>query len=74
MIRRPLRPTFPKSLEADFLSTLERVRDFAIRFRRAQKFGSGAMAKADALAEAIDAMAEELTGDRAHFHLKGHGR
>jgi hypothetical protein len=32
------------------------------------------MARADALTEAIDGMAEELTGDRTHLHLKGHGR
>ena len=32
------------------------------------------LAKADALTDAIDGMAEELTGDRQHFHLRGHGR
>jgi hypothetical protein len=56
------------------LAALERARDFAIQFRSAQKFGSVAMEKADALQAAIDGMAEELTGDRTHFHLKGHGR
>ena len=74
MIRRPLRPSFPHSMEADYLAALERVRDFAIRFRSAQKFGSDAMAKADTLTDAIDGMAEQLTGDRTHFHLKGHSR
>jgi hypothetical protein len=28
------------------------------------------MAKADALTAAVDGTAEELTGDRQHFHLK----
>jgi hypothetical protein len=74
MIRRPLRPTFPYDLREPFLSALERARDLAIQFRSAQKFGSDAMARADALTEAVDGMAEELTGDRTHFHLKGHGR
>jgi len=69
MIRRPLRPSFPHSMEADYLAALERTRDLTISFRSAQKFGSDAMAKADALTEAIYSMAEELTGDRKHFHL-----
>jgi hypothetical protein len=68
MIRRPLRPTFPHSLHEPFLAVLERARDFAIQFRSAQKFGSDAMAKADALTQAIDRMAEELIGDPKHFH------
>ena len=74
MIRRPHRSTFPHSLEEPFLAALGRARDFAIQFRSAQRFGSDAMAKADALSEAIDGMAEQLTGDRQHFHLKSHGR
>jgi hypothetical protein len=74
MIRRPHRPTFPHSLHEPFLAALERTRDFAIQFRSAQKFGSDAMARADALQAAVDSMAEELTGDRTHFHLKGHSR
>ena len=74
MIRRPRRPTFPHFLHEPFLTALERARDFAIQFRSAQSFGSDAMAKADALTEAVDGMAEELTGDRKYFHLKGHGR
>jgi hypothetical protein len=74
MIRRPLRPTFPHSLLDPYLAALERARDLTISFRSAQKFGSDAMAKSDALTEAIDGMAEELTGDRAHFHQKPHGR
>jgi hypothetical protein len=74
MIRRPRRPTFPHALEADFLVALERTRDLAISFRSAQKFGSDAMSKSDALTQAIDGMAEQLTGDRTHFHMKAHGR
>ena len=74
MIRRPLRPSFPHSMETDYLAALDRTRDLTISFRSAQKFGSDAMAKADALTGAIDGMAEELTGDRTLFHLKGHGR
>jgi hypothetical protein len=53
---------------------LECARDLTLLFRSAQKFVSDAMAKADALTEPIDGMAEELTRDKAHFHLKGHGR
>ena len=74
MIRRPLRPTFPHALIEDYLAALERTRHFSVQFRSAQKFGSDAMAKADALTDAIDVMAEEQTGDRTHFHLKPHGR
>ncbi len=74
MIRRPRRPTFPQSLESDFLTALERARDLTIRFKSAQEFGSDAYSKGDALTEAIDGMAELLTGERTHFHLKAHGR
>jgi hypothetical protein len=74
VIRRPRRPTFPHSLEADYLAALERMRQFTVEFGSAHKFGSEAYKKSHALTEAIDSMAEQLTGDRAQFHLKGHGR
>ena len=74
MIRRPLRPTFSHSLLEPYLSALERTREFTIQFGSTQKFGSDAYRKSDALQKAIDAMAEELTGDSAHFHLRSHGR
>jgi len=72
--RRPHRPTFPHSLLEPYLSALERTRELTIQFGSAQKFGSEAYRKSHALKEAIDGMAEELTGNRAHFHLKPHGR
>jgi len=40
------------------------------RYRSAQKFGSDARTKCDALEAAIDSMAEKVTVDREHFHLK----
>jgi hypothetical protein len=70
MIRRPRRPTFPHALEADYLAALERARHFTVRFGSAQRFGSDARTKCEALSDAIDGMAEVLTGDRTHFHLK----
>jgi hypothetical protein len=74
MIRRPRRPTFPHALEVDYLAALERTRQFTVEFGSAHKFGSEAYKKSNALSEAIDNMAEELTGDKSHFHLKGHSR
>jgi hypothetical protein len=61
-------------LREPYLAALERTRDFTIQFGSAQKSGSDAYRKSDALKEAIDGMAEELTGDRQHLHLKTHGR
>jgi len=54
MIRRAHCPTFPHSMLETYLAALERSREITIEFRSAQKFGSDAMAKADALQEAID--------------------
>jgi hypothetical protein len=71
MIRRPRRPTFPHHLEADFLVALERTRHFAVDFGSAHRFSAEQYKKSPALTEAIDGMAEDLTGDRSHFHLKG---
>lgn len=70
MIRRPRRPTFPQSLEEDYLAALERARTFTIKYGSAHPFGSDAHTKSYALAKAIDEIALELTGDRTHFHLK----
>jgi hypothetical protein len=56
------------------LAALERARQFTVEFGSAHKFGCEAYKKSHALTEAIDGMAEQLTGDRKHFHLKGHGR
>ena len=70
MIRRPLRPSFPQSFEQDYLDALERARSFTIRFGSAQTFQSDARLRSDALKNAIDGMAEVLTGDRQHFGLK----
>jgi hypothetical protein len=74
MTHRPRRPTFPHHLEVDFLTALERTRHFAVDFGSAHQFSSEQYKKCHALTEAIDGMAEQLTGDRTHFHLKGHGR
>ena len=63
-----------KSTASRLLTALERARDLTIRFKRAQEFGSDAYSKGDALTEAIDGMAELLTGERTHFHLKAHVR
>jgi hypothetical protein len=68
MIRRPLRPTFPHALRETYLAALERTRDLTVKFSSAQRFGSAARKKSDALQDAING--EELTGDRQHFHLK----
>ena len=54
MIRRPLRPTFPHSLEREYLDALERVRSFTIQFGSAQKFQSEARRRSDALQDALD--------------------
>jgi hypothetical protein len=70
MIRRPFRPSFPYALHQTYLEALSRARHFTIQFGCAQRFGSDARKKSDVLQQAIDDMAEELTGDRQHFHLK----
>jgi len=70
MIRRPLRPSFDPRNKEDFLTALYRARDFNLKYQSAQDFGSEARHRCEALLQAIDGMAEELTGDRSHFGLK----
>jgi hypothetical protein len=45
-----------------------------VHFGIAHQYGSDHPRKSHALTEAIDGMAQQLTGDRTHFHLKAHGR
>ena len=70
MIRRPLRPSFDPTKKEDFLSALQRTRQFSLEYEHSQKFGTEGRQRCEALKLAIDGLAEELTGDREHFWLK----
>lgn len=73
MIRRARHPTFPHALRETYLEALRRMRLLTIDLGALNALGLMRARKAT-LKDAIDGMAEELTGDRQHFHLKPHGR
>lgn len=71
MVRRPLRPSL-NVYEA--LEKLKTGRDGALSVAHAVKFGSAQHVAAGNVTQAIDALAEQLTGDPEYFYLKAHGR
>ena len=55
------------------LEKLEEGRAGAIQIRREAKINSDEYRAAGEVSDAIDELAGKLTGDKTHFHLKGHG-
>jgi len=70
MIRRPLRPTFSYSARHELLRALGDARELALQCAHAEHQESELRRKCEGLHIAVDALAAELTGDPAYFHLK----
>ena len=70
MIRRPLRPTFSYSARHELLRALGDARELALQCAHSEHYDSELRKKCEAMHTAIDALATELTGDPAYFHLK----
>ena len=70
MIRRPLRPTFSYSARHELLRALGDARELALQCAHAEHYDSELRKKCEVLHSAVDALATELTGDPAYFHLK----
>lgn len=70
---RARRPTFSHPDKQAFLRSLGETRALSTKCSSAEPYGSDLYNKCDILRAAIDALAEHITGDRTHFHLKGHG-
>jgi hypothetical protein len=73
MVRRPLRPRFSGEDQKRLIEALGNARDMAIKCSSAQPYGSARHQRCHAVTNSIDALAEDLTGDRTLFHLKPHG-
>jgi hypothetical protein len=67
IIRRPVRPTFNSTQEQILLNALQEARRMVIKCGNAERFGSARYQRCNALAQSIDALAEELTGRRGLF-------
>ena len=70
---RPLRPHFSFDDRTKLLRSMEAARTGALMFGGSEGYGSRQWRLCDALREAIDALAGDLTGDPTHFHAKPHG-
>ncbi len=73
MIRRPLRPHFPPTDKPKLLAALGEARDWTLAYEHGQSYHDPVRLQCEAIVSSIDALAETLTGDRTHFHLKPHG-
>ena len=69
MTRRTTRGVIKKS---EVLAKLEVGRRGAVQVRTEAKINSDEYQGAGTVMDAIDNMAEKLTGDRSHFHAKGY--
>lgn len=67
------RRILPKDVADDALKSAGECRKHCIRVLTNAPINEPAYAAAQAVMEAIDGLAEVLTGDRRHFHLKSHG-
>jgi len=56
----------------EVLQKLKQGRDGAIKVHREAKINGPEYQAASRVTEAIDDLAEELTGDRAYFHMRAH--
>lgn len=54
------------------IESLGKTRDWALRYGQSLDFGADGRKRCDAVTDAIDSLAEHLTGDRTHFHAKSH--
>ena len=73
MIRRPLSPNFDPNEQKRLLEAMGNARHLALLCASAARQDAVRYQKCHALTETIDALAENLTGDRIYFHLKAHG-
>jgi hypothetical protein len=71
--RRPFRPTFGHDDEKRLIEAMRELRGLAGMCAAASGFGSRRYQLVQALAHAIDALAQDLTGDPALFAAKPHG-
>jgi hypothetical protein len=67
MVRRGRRPSFGPSETARLLGAMRTARYDALLCGAAAGYGSARHRKCEALQQAIDALAEELTGDPEFF-------
>jgi hypothetical protein len=67
MIRRPLRLSFGATDEERLIEALRMARELVIRCQQAQPFQSERRHRCEAVSVSIDALAEDLTGDRKFF-------
>jgi hypothetical protein len=72
MIQRRTRPSFSKDDEERLLAYMQVTRHLSINYGAAYGFHSPEYALKTSLNEAIDKMAEQITGDPKFFILSGH--
>jgi hypothetical protein len=72
MIQRQTRPGFSKEDEERLLAYMDVTRHLSINYGAAYGFRSPQYALKTSLNEAIDKLAEQITGDPQFFWLSGH--
>jgi hypothetical protein len=73
MTRRARRPSFSPSDQRALFRALADARNWAVRCGSAERHGSPRYAACTAVTDAIDALAEEMTGHREYFWGQAHG-